>query len=367
MRLPTHSSYLERWLGADQAEHISSQFAGWYGPPVAVRGVPGAVFVGPGGDFVGPIAAGRASNLMDFAAGRARSAVRRWAHRSQYTMGMGFSSLGDLISEATNGKKRTFTYQKASIAGVTAGAQSTWRVGNQPVAGSAAAAAPGGEAPTDATVGAFPFVNPTSPDTQHLVRWEGSSNQAGTALLLYDRIFAVAKTMSSTATEAVTGTPTRYQATSGADYAAGNFLFMEVGTTLGNTAHNWTVCTYTDQDGNTGATLPSLAGVNACSAPRLDMPLSTWFAPLASGDTGIKALTQMQCSASVTGAVDFVIGHPLAVLPGNAANYWFVLPMINDAFSLERVFDDACLALLELPKPVVGAATYNGTFQTVSG
>jgi hypothetical protein len=70
------------------------------------------------------------------------------------------------------------------------------------------------------------------------------------------------------------------------------------GTALANTAHNWTVCQYTDQDGNTGNSLPSFAGnpgAVATITDRLDMPNGTWFAPLVSGDSGIQKLTQMQC------------------------------------------------------------------------
>ena len=112
----------------------------------------------------------------------------------------------------------------------------------------------------------------------------------------------------STATEAVTGVPTRYQSTTpGAhDYAGNNFLMIECRTALPATAHNWTTCTYTDQDGNTGATLPSVTGNSSNIINRLDQPVGTWFCPLASGDSGIKNLTQMQCSASVaSGAIDF--------------------------------------------------------------
>lgn len=369
MRRSTHAAHLDRWLGTDQTADISARFADWYGPPVPIRGVPGAVYVGPGGDFVGPIAAGKASTLLDFAEGRARGAIRRWARRAPYMAGAGFASLGDLITEATTGgKKQRFSYNKIGTTGVAASTNSLWRVGPQPAAGAAASAAPGGIAPTSATTGAFPFVDPASGDTQHLVRWDGTASVVANSLLLYDRIFAVAKTMNSTTTETVSGVPTRYQGTSGDDYSAGNFLFIETGTALAATAHNWTVCTYTDQDGNTGATLPLVTGNASNIANRLDMPASTWFCPLATGDTGIKALTQMQCSALVaTGTIDFVIGHPLAVLPNIAANAWFVLPMINDAFNLERVFDDAALAFLELTKPATTATTYTGYFETVSG
>jgi len=370
MLLHTHSQRLEHWLGADEVERISDSMRGWYGPPIPIRGVPGSVFAARGGDFVGPIDAGRGSHLADVAARRARGAVRRWSRRQQYMAGAGFASLGDLISEATSGKARRFTYYKIGTTGGTGTSSSLWRVGPVPAAGAAAAAAPGGTVPTSASTGAISFGNPTGGDTQHLVRMEGTSTIAGSTLLLYDRIFAVAKTMNSAGIEAVSGVPTRYQSTTSgaADSAEGNFLFPEIGTVLAGTNHNWTVCQYTDQSGNPTITLPSITGINAGAANRMDMSAGGWFAPLDTGDTGIKDLTQMQCSTTVaTGTVDFVIGHPLAVMPNILANAWFILPMINDAFSLERVFDGACLAFLEMTKVSASAATYNGMIQTVSG
>ena len=40
---------------------------------------------------------------------------------------------------------------------------------------------------------------------------------------------------------------------------------------------------------------------------------------------------------------------------------------INSAFNLTRIFDSACLALLEVLKPAAGASTYTGEFLTVAG
>ena len=153
------------------------------------------------------------------------------------------------------------------------------------------------------------------------------------------------------------------------DSAEGNFLFLPTGlTALAATAHNWTVCLYTDDGGNTGQTLPSLTGNSGCIVHRLDHPLSQWFAPLATGDRGIKALTQMQCSALVaTGLLDFVIGHPIAWIPIPIVNLICVADGINTAFSLTRIFDDACLSFLEVTKPAANATTYTGGITIVSG
>lgn len=365
----THAAQLERWLGRDAVERVSVAARGWYGPPIAVAGVPGNVRVCGDGDFIGRIRAGAFTSAVD----RAASLAKRLAGGVRALAGggklcTGFASLSDLIAERTAGKGRRFDFLKAGTTGVVAATNTLWFVGNQPAAGAAAGAAPGGTVPTDATTGSWPFTNPGSPDTQHFVTGEPTATVAGNTLLLYDRLFSVTKTMNSTTTEAVSGVPTRYQATSGADAAAGNFLMIECRTVLAATAHNWTVCTYTDESGNTGATLPSVTGNSGNIVNRLDQPTGSWFCPLASGDTGIKALTQMQCSAAVaTGAIDFTIGHPIAFMPCPVANMICIRDGINTAFSLERIFDDACLALLEINKPATTATTYAGAFLTVAG
>jgi hypothetical protein len=356
----------------------------WHGAPIPIAGVPGRVYAARGGDFIGGIDGGSESSLAEIMASAAlsharrlraarESALRREAEERKKLeyFAAGFpTGLSGLITNGTiGGKRRNYIFQKVGTTGVIAATNSLWRVGNQPAAGAAAAAAPGGTVPTDATAGSFPFTNPTNPDTQHFVTGNSMCGTGGNTLLLYDRLFAVAKTMNSTATEAVTGVPTRYQSTTATndDYAGSNFLFMECGTALPATAHNWATCTYTDQDGNAGATLPSIAGNSSNIINRLDMPTGSWFAPLAAGDTGIKALTQMQCSAAVaSGAIDFVIGRHIGFMPMGIANMSWILDGINSAFNLERIYDDACLAFLEITKPATAATTYSGSFLTVT-
>jgi len=285
-------------------------------------------------------------------------------------MSAGFASFNDLIAEATAGKSRGFSFQKVGPTGVANVTSSLYRVGAQPVAGAAPAAAPGGTAFVDSDTGGFLFANPTGGDTQHFVRADVTATVTNT-LLLYDLIFGVNKTMNSVATEAVTGVPTRYQnITSGnPDSADGNFLAVHVGgTALAATAHNWTVCTYTDQNGNAAATLPSLTGNSAAIVDRLDHPVNQWFAPLAAGDSGIKELDQMQASALVaTGVIWFMIGHPLAFLPCPIANMVCTTDGVTTALNLARIYDDAFLSFLEIIRPATTATTYNGLIQTVSG
>jgi hypothetical protein len=313
----THSQRLERWLGAETVEHLSRSMRGWYGPPIAVAGVPGNVRVCGDGDFIGEVRAGWEMSALDRAADlvhRVRRGWRRSVRRAPYQLNAGFASLSDLIAEATAGKRREFLFQKVGAAATAVGdSKSFWGLGNFPPAGTAPAAAAAGTAFVDSSTGGFQFDNPTGGDTQHFVQADHLASVAGNSLLLYDLIFGVAKLMNSTATEAVTGVPTRYQNQTGgtADYIGGNFLFIQVGgTVLPATAHNWTVCLYTDEAG-VSSTLPSVTGVSAGIIHRLDMPTQQWFCPLAAGDLGIKALTQMQCSALVaTGVIsDLYLDH----------------------------------------------------------
>jgi hypothetical protein len=372
-RRATHAGDLERWLGRETVEQLSASMRTWYGPPIAVAGVPGAVFAYGGGDFRGHARTGRFASALDMGEGVARRLARRWRRASRPSsvqLNAGFASLSALIEAASTGKRRDFLFQKLGTGVSAIGAcHSYWPVGNQPVAGAIGSAAPGGRAPDDTTTGAFLFSNPTTGETQHFVGASLASALPAYSALLYDRIFDVAKTASSSATEAVTGVPTRYQSSTptAMDFAGGNFLFIEIITALAATAHNWTVCLYRDDAGNDAQTLPLVTGLAATGlAGRLDMPLQQWFCPLAAGDRGIMDLAQMQCSsAAITGTLDFVIGHPIAFMPCPVANLVCIVDGINSAFNLVRIFDDACLAFLDLNRPTTAAPTISGQFTTV--
>jgi peptidoglycan hydrolase-like protein with peptidoglycan-binding domain len=177
--------------------------------------------------------------------------------------------------------------------------------------------------------------------------------------------------MNSGATESVTGVPTRYQSSTvtDANYAGGNFAFVEVGSVaLAATAHNWTVCQYRNQAGTDAQSFPSLTGNASAIVRRLDHPVGQWFMPLAGSDVGVMDLAQMQCSTTVaTGEINFVIGHPLAFMPCPVANMVCITDGLNTAFNLVRIFDDAAMAFLEMPKPATGATTYSGTITAVHG
>lgn len=360
--MATHAQKLERWLGAEQCETISRGMADWYGPPIAVRGVPGAVYAAKGGDFVGPLKGGGFASLADYATERLKRIERRVRERQRGKMNAGFSSLSDLISEATTGGKRQdWWYSKAGSLITNTAFGSLWNVGNFPAAGGAPAARPGGAVPTNATTGAIPIVTPAGGDTLHITTMQSQGSTAPNTLILYDRIFhAGSISHTSTSAQSVTGVPTRYTTTA----SPGTFAFLEVTTTLGGTASNLTF-QYTDQAGGSAENAPTVAMVVSASVTRI--PHASWFIPLNSGDTGLRTVTNLTLSASMTAGVsNVVMGKPLAWIPQPVANSMVVMDGINSAFNLVQVLDGACLSFIEL-KGVSSATTYTGAMTLVAG
>lgn len=356
-----HSGRLERWLGASKVEELSRLGRGWYGPPIHLLDVPGSVRVCGDGDFIGPFERGYFASAADAIGEHVRRLFRSRATYGQ--LGAGFASVSDYLSRVAQGHRQTLYTGKVNTAPSIGNSFSMWNVTGPPGTGGAGSAAPGGRVLTSANTGALNLANPAS-GTMHLTGIDLQVTTGGESLLLYDRLFDVAKTMSSTATESVTGVPTRYQSTTvtAEDYIGGNFLFAEIQSTLGATAHNWTVCTYTDQ-ANAASTLPSFAGVSAGGATRLDHPASQWFAPLESGDTGIKAITQLQCSASVTGTLNFVIGHPIGFIVSPLQYIFMPVEFVTSRQQAPRVFDNACLTFLAPPRPHNNNVTLYGTIE----
>lgn len=365
---PAHAQQVETWLGREKIEHLQQCMRGWYGRPICLLDVPGSLWITADGDFVGHVNGGQFASALDYFETRLK---RVWNALSTPQYGYcnaGFASISDALSRASQGYSQRRPFNKIGPTGVVGVTSSLWRVGPQPAAGGAPGAAPGGTAFSSSTTGALAFANPAS-GTNHLVGADGTASVINNSLLVYDLIFGVVKTMASTATEAVTGVPTRYQSTTAtdADYIGDNFGFIQVGgTALAATAHNWTTCLYADQD-NASSTLPSLTGNSGAIVDRLDHPVQQWFAPLASGDVGIKAWTQMQCSASVaTGVIWFMIGHPLGFMSFPVINSMLPFDWLTNRDQAPRVFDSACIAFLEPLKPATTATTYTGRLVTTS-
>ncbi len=357
-----HSSRIANWLGQERVESMSRSALGWYGPPIPILDMPG-IYLHGDGDFSGVWRYGGFFSAAD----AARDAVARlWRAAGRMpALGLGFTTVNAATERASSGYRQFLgngPVTKVGTAGTTNAAMSYWYGTGYPGVGATPAALPGGTVHTSATTGAMSFTDPSGSDTLHLTRIDALASQTSGAVL-YDRLWAGDITMNSTATQSVTGVPTRYQDAIG---ARGNFVFFETRTVLPATAHNWTTCLYTREDGTTGRTLPSVTGVSACAANRMDQDLNRYFCPLASGDGGIRAVSQVQCSAAVaTGAVGVVLGHLIAMIGFQSA----VVPWMFDFTSppdFPQIQPGACLALIQTPMSSATATTITGHFTAVS-
>ncbi len=277
--------------------------------------------------------------------------------------GAGFTSLSDLISEATTGGKlQKMSFMHIGTNAVASQVQSQWKMTGMPGVGATPAALPGGDVPTRATVGALGQADPGGGDTLHVTTLEAASNTPQRTLILYDRLWHGTIAMNSTAAQSVTGVPTRYLTTE----SKGNVMWPEVRTVLPATAHNHTF-TYVDQDGNTAEAAALFAGIASAAVGRLDLPLGQWYVALNAGDTGVRNITQYQCSALVaSGNIDLVVARPLAMLPLPLAGSSSVVDGINSCFNLAEVKTGACLAFLDF-MGTAATANIQGMLALVSG
>jgi hypothetical protein len=391
----THSDRLVRWLGAEQVDYLSRTFKGFYWP-IALHGVPGKVFIMPGGDFCGEIKAGSFLTKEDGAAmvlKKLRYAAEKKVKEFK-ALGIlldmikaddkrlasigAFASVDAVIAAYTGGKGQQIIFSKTGTTGTVGGSRDLWITAGQPAAGAIGAAAAAGTAHTASDTGALGYKNLGAAASGHYLNWVLSASVISNSLLLYDRLFSVAagNALNTGAEIAVTGVPTRYQSTTeGADnYIGGNFAFPGTITTLGATAHTWDAgggagvgMQYKDQ-ADAASNMPVSTGVSGSTAGSIDQAIGagSWFAPLAAGDVGIKALTNMSANTSVTGTLNWVIGHPIAVNACPIANLACLDDGVYTAINLTHIEDNACLAFIELPKPATTATTYSGVVRTVS-
>lgn len=363
--MSVHSGRIARWLGEECAEQTAKATRG-FKTPVAVMGVPGRVYARDG-EFVGALDGGYYWNLADYSRQRWNRIWREYARRNRHTM-HGFSSLSDLINEATaGGKAQDILFQKAATTATTVGNAFVARnVGNLPAARGTGGTSGTGVKTTRTTTGALVQANAAAGDTLHVTNiWAQAS--AVSSLLLFDCLWDMTynhATSTSTAIDSA-NRPDRYQT---AGLAPGNFVSGEITTALSATAHNLTV-TYVDQDGNTAEAAAAYAAPVSAVAGRTPTVAGQWFVPLNSPDTGARYLTNIAQSTitSVTGVTTWFIGHPLAMIPIPIANLPFIFDGINSAFNLARIYDDACLSFMTPAIATTGTITYNGLLRLVSG
>lgn len=224
---------------------------------------------------------------------------------------------------------------KGSIATATGGYHALWTAPGSPGAAASPASGVNGEIPTDLTAGAFPFTNPVAPALSYLSGLSASGSSAGT-LYLYDRLWQNSGLSVTSVVAQNIASPVALNRPDA--FGAGVEVWMDIIGATGAGA-NIPVFQYTDQDGNT-AQAGAVIGYAASAGQYRTFPTQ-----LASGDTGVRAVTQWTNSVSMTsGTFSIVLRRKLAVITipssGTAA--------LTDAIlsGMPRIYDDAALELV---------------------
>jgi hypothetical protein len=252
------------------------------------------------------------------------------------------SDLSDLINRLTGGNNGnphapmvwidSRIGSAAATATVAGRWTSLWRYNTN---GGGAGATPGAvEAPTKATVGAFPFRDASGGRTRKLAGFSAAGAQSGT-LLLYDRLLHIGG-LSGTVTTAQTVGGTLTRNTGG----VGNEIWVEIYGQIGTTGTTITA-SYTNQAGSSGATTPAAAigGTGLREAERI-IPLA-----LADGDTGVRAVasTTLAATTGTAGSFGITIARPIAQIFVPAGGYGMAADLVSDFPSLPELENGSCL------------------------
>ncbi len=282
---------------------------------------------------------------------------------------MAFTSIDDLVSELAAGKYWRQDWNK--ITGGAAYTAGRWydmsALNGTPIA-NAWAGTSLTYTPCDETTGngtqIFGMRNggSVSTDTKHALNAAaitGVATGVPSQLMLVDmQGYWPGINMNSSSSQTLSGTPTlRY--TNGEGVRA----YLVVTSTTGATAHNLSM-SYTDQDGNTGNSLPVTV---SCTASAITPHIAHSgtaannygpFLPLATGDYGIQNVASVQLSAaSGAGTAALVLARPIFTIPLTTVSVGSERDFLNQLPSLPQIKDGACLTWLLF----TGAATAANT------
>ena len=285
---------------------------------------------------------------------------------------MAFTSMDEIISEIAAGKFWRTDWNK--ITGAAAYTAGRWydmsALAGTPIAnawpGTALTYVPcAGSTGNGTQIFGMYHGGNVSPDTKHVLNVSAISAVATAVpsqLMLVDmQGYWNGISLNSAVAQNLSGTPSpRY--TNG----VGLRLYMlPYSGTVGATAHNVNI-SYTDQDGNTGNTLPVTV---ACTASAITPHITHSgvaannygpFLPLASGDYGVRNVASVTMSASSVGTAPLaalVLARPLLTLPLTTVSVAAERDLLNQLPSLPQIKEDACLTWLYFAGAATGAST----------
>lgn len=244
---------------------------------------------------------------------------------------------------------RTFTFSKANA--TTKGAafyHSLWKLAGYPSAGANPGSA-NGAIPTNATLGAVPFVNPPSGKT-YLTGVSINAGATGT-LILYDRIWANSTLSGTVTTTQIFTSPTLTR-------GPGFLMFIEMYTAIGSSAITVTV-SYTDVVNGAGRTSNPDFSFSAVTG-------QLYECPLAAGDSGVTAVASVLLSATTGNTGDFgvTLARPIVHIPIRQAGRLLKLDAID--LGMPEIPDNTCLSAMLLCTGATGGR-FEGSITLAQG
>lgn len=238
------------------------------------------------------------------------------------------------------------TYE-ASITTVADDFFSLWTAGGHPGAG-AIPASGSGVAPTNATAGALPYVNPSGSNTGYLARCEISATEPE-SIILIDRLVHTAGLSGNVNTAQTVDSAAITRA-----YSAGAFgqLWVEVYTALGATASAANTVSYTNQSGLAGQS--GSFAIPASAKIGFVVPVT-----LASGDYGVESVQSVTLGTATgtVGSFGVTLTQRIATIPVVVAGAGVVSDFA--ALGLPIIQPGACLSWY-----VLCSTTSTGTIYT---
>lgn len=232
-------------------------------------------------------------------------------------------------------------------------------VAGNPGASTATAVGINGEADTAATAhtnGRIPRTNPGTGNA-YLGRFAMSASQPGTMWLI-DRLWDNSGlSTTSTALQSITPAALPARDLNGTTNGAGVMAAVEW-SAAGGAGTPTVTLTYTDQDGNTGAT----GTLTAVASP----PAGTFeIFTLAAGDTGVRAPTGFQQTATRTsGTQHLVLFRLIAQIEVTAANIGNAIDALTSG--MPRIYNDSVLQLVWFPAATT-ATNFMGSYTETQG
>lgn len=303
---------------------------------------------------------------------------RRWSPPLRCTI----TTYDLLIAAMTGGKLyRSFFSKNSTTNPVANNWMDLWPVGGFPTVGTYPGAAATAVQKSDADVGAMLHGGNVSSSVKNIVSAYATSSATFPTIMLYDRVLTYDASTITNGAVAFTNVLAAQRYASG---APGLLVCTTCQTVLGSTASYYTVLQYTDDAGNASQSAPvNLAATSSIiisaaapsttlgarvvfpSANAATVPLGP-FMPLAAGDNGVRLLSTRTMSAANTGTLCYVLMHPLAIVPIQAATVTCMIDTVMQLAGMEIIYDGACVSALGF-WPAATGAVVSGAFSAAWG